>query len=112
MDLYLNEVENLFLPDEFISLASKSLPALHRLILLNYLKSRGITKQDIVRWKIGYCSSGKYEGRIIFPSFDLDGKLNYFVGRSYIGDWKRYLNPPIKNDIVFNHLYIDFLNPL
>jgi len=106
-----NEVENLFLPDEFISLANKSLPATAT-YPLNYLRSRGITRQDIVRWKIGYCSSGKYEGRIIFPSFGLDGKLNYFVARSYVGDWKRYLNPSIKNDIVFNHLYIDFLNPV
>ena len=67
---------------------------------------------SVIRWKIGYCSSGKYEGRVIFPSFNLSGDLNYFVGRSYAGDWKRYINPSTKNDIVFNHLSLDFLQPI
>ena len=38
--------------------------------------------------------------------------MNYFVGRSYAGDWKRYINPSTKNDIVFNHLSLDFLQPI
>ena len=105
------QVETLSLPEEFISLANKSLPVTST-YPINYLKFRGLTKQDIVRWKIGYCSSGKYEGRVIFPSFSLNGRLNYFVGRSYLGDWKRYLNPPRQSDIVFNHLYLDFLKPI
>ena len=105
------QIETLSLPEEFISLANKSLP-ITSTYPINYLKSRGLTKQDIVRWKIGYCSSGKYEGRVIFPSFNLDGRLNYFVGRSCLGDWKRYLNPPRRSDIVFNHLYLDFLKPI
>ena len=106
-----DETERLLLPEGFISLANNSLPPTST-YPLNYLRSRGITKKDIIRWKIGYCSSGKYEGRVVFPSFDLSGNLNYFVGRSYIGDWRRYINPSVKNDIVFNHLSLDFLKPI
>jgi len=75
---------------------------------LNYLSKRGIDKYDILRWKIGYCSSGKYAGRVIVPSFNEDGKVNYFIARSYDGNWRKYLNPPDSKDIIFNELYIDW----
>jgi len=106
-----HEEGDLTLPEEFISLANKSLPKTST-YPINYLKSRGLTREDIVKWKIGYCSTGVYENRVIFPSFDLNGNLNYFVARSYTNDWKRYYNPPTKNNIIFNHLYLDFLKPI
>ena len=104
-------IEKLLLPDHFISLANNEIPRTS-VYAINYLRSRGVTKEDIIRWKIGYCNAGKYEGRIIFPSFNTTGDLNYFVARSYIRDWKRYYNPPAKNDIIFNHLYLDFIKPI
>jgi hypothetical protein len=79
---------------------------------LKYLKDRGVTKSDILKWKIGYCSSGQYENRIIVPSFRDDGYANYFVARTYSKHWKRYLNPPASNNIVFNELYIDWNSDL
>ena len=99
--------EHIALPKEFISLANKDLPVTS-LYPLNYLYSRGLTKADIIRWKIGYCSDGEYKSRALIPSFGLAGKTNYFVARSYANDWKKYLNPPKSKNIVFNHLYIDF----
>lgn len=95
------------IPKEFISLVNKNLPY-SSLYPMNYLRSRGISRDDIVRWKIGYCSEGKYQGRIIIPSFNLDGYCNYFIARTYLDDWKRYFNPPANRDIIFNHLYINF----
>ena len=99
--------EHIALPKEFISLVNKELPATS-LYPLNYLYSRGLTKTDIAKWKIGYCSNGEYESRVIIPSFSLSGKTNYFVARSYANEWKKYLNPPKSKNIVFNHLYVDF----
>jgi len=99
------------LPQEFRSLANKdshfsSIPA------RRYLNERGITKKDIVRWKIGYCSTGEYAKRIIVPSFNLDGRINYFIARSYVDGYK-YKNPEgATKDIVFNHLYVDWKNPV
>ena len=99
------------LPKSFISLTSKNLSSTST-VPLNYLNSRGVTKEDILKWKIGYCPTGKYAGRIVIPSFDLDGDLNYFVTRAYDDDWRKYLNPRVSRDIVFNHLYLDFDEPL
>ena len=97
----------LSLPREFISLANKNLPNTS-MIPLNYLKSRGIDKNIITKWKMGYCPTGKYSGRILIPSFDEDGDINYFVTRSYDKNWKKYLNPNVSKDMIFNHPYIDF----
>tara|TARA_R110000824_G_scaffold5670_9_gene26091 strand:+ start:24854 stop:25819 length:966 start_codon:yes stop_codon:yes gene_type:complete len=101
------EEQIVILPEEFVSLANEDLPY-NSLYPRNYLKSRGITKQDILKWKIGYCSAGKYGGRIIIPSFGVSGRCNYFTARTYQKDWKKYYNPPASRDIVFNHLYLDF----
>lgn len=99
--------EILEMPESFNSLTRKSSSRSHKRAL-RYLSSRGIDKSDILKWKMGYCSSGQFEGRIIIPSFNRDGNLNYFIARTYAENYKRYLNPPVSRDIVFNELYVDF----
>jgi DNA primase len=99
------------LPKEFQSLANKSVPRSAG-PPLRYLRERGIRKDDIIRWKIGYCDSGDFAKRIIIPSFSLNGHSNYFIARSYDGHWKRYLNPNASRNIVFNHLFLDFEDDL
>ncbi len=102
------EAEQLLpLPEEFISLCNNN-SSLTSKIPLGYLNSRGIDRSDILRWKIGYCSSGRYEGRIIVPSFNMDGKVNYYIARSYDRNWRKYMNPPESKDIIFNELMIDW----
>lgn len=69
---------------------------------VKYLKKRGINGYDIIRYKMGYCDSGTYSGRIIVPSYDEGGNLNYFIARSYHDGGMKYKNPPVsKNVIVF-----------
>jgi DNA primase len=122
--LDLNEFEDLFkelnneeekqqidLPEEFISLCNKDLP-MDTTDAFRYLSSRGIGRREILKWKIGYCKEGRYAGRIIIPSFDVDGDCNYFIARSYVGHSYRYLNPPADRDIVFNELMIDWDEPV
>tara|TARA_B100000900_G_scaffold296027_1_gene254587 strand:- start:691 stop:1275 length:585 start_codon:yes stop_codon:yes gene_type:complete len=77
-----------------------------------YLSSRGIGRRDILKWKIGYCKEGRYGGRIIIPSFDMDGDCNYFIARSYVGHNRRYLNPTANRDLVFNELMVDWDEPI
>jgi len=98
--------EKIHLPKEFISLANNVPLAGNN--AMNYLRKRGVTKADIVRWKIGYCSEGKYRNRIIIPSFGMTGYANFFVARSYNGDWMRYKNPESNRNIIFNELYVDW----
>lgn len=95
------------LPQEFHSLCNKDL-SLTSLPARKYLKQRGITKEDILYWKIGYAASGEYSGRIIVPSFNNEGDINYYIGRTYENNWKKYLNPESSKDILFNELYIDW----
>ena len=99
--------EKIQLPDEFTSLCTKNIPATAT-YALKYLQKRGITKSDIIKWKIGFCFSGEYRNRIIIPSFDEDGDCSYFIARSYTGDSYKYKNPRASKDIVFNDLYIDW----
>ena len=79
---------------------------------MRYLKSRGITKADVLKWKVGYCPTGEYEGRVVIPSFNMDGKVNYFIARTYEDEWVKYKNPPAQKDIVFNELYVDWESDL
>lgn len=51
-----------------------------------YLKKRGVTELDILRYKIGYCEDGLYSGMIIIPSYDENNQLNFYYGRSYYDD--------------------------
>ena len=101
----------LSLPKEFISLANKSVP-LSAVSAKKYLSSRGVSKKDILKWKIGYCSKGEYKDRIIIPSFNEEGRINYFIARAYGKAWPPYKNPNVSKDIIFNQLYADFKNDL
>ena len=105
------EEQTVKLPDEFISLANKVVPMTAG-IPMRYLQKRGLSKEDIFKWKIGYCPSGEYAKRIVVPSFGLTGYANYFVARAYDNNWRKYLNPSVNKDIVFNHLNIDWEEPI
>jgi len=95
------------LPAEFQTLCNRDV-GLSSLPARRYLKDRGLTREDILFWKIGYAVSGEYSGRVIVPSFNLDGKVDYFIARTYENDWKRYMNPQTPKDIIFNELYVDW----
>lgn len=70
---------------------------------------------DFWYWKFGYVpydpenpDSKTYYNRVIIPSFDANGEVNYFTGRSLQeGSKKPYLNPNIlREDIVFNEINV------
>ncbi len=99
--------QTLELPKDFIALANNNLPRSAKKAL-RYLKDRGVGEKDILKWKIGYCDAGPYSGRIIVPSFNEKGYVNYYIARAYDTGWPRYKNPSASRDIVFNELYVDW----
>lgn len=101
------EEKAITLPEDFITLTGQKISPLS-IDARNYLKQRGIIDDQIVWWKMGYCPDGKYAKRIVIPSFDMEGSLNYFVSRSYNNSWLKYLNPPSQKDFIFNELYLDW----
>lgn len=80
---------------------------------LYYLKNRGLTKDDILKYNIGYCTSGRYRNMIIIPSYDVNGSLNYFTGRSFEKEpYVKYRNPESSRDIVPFELFINWNVPI
>ena len=79
---------------------------------LSYLYKRNITDEDILKYNIGYCDSGLYSNRIIIPSYDLDGTLNFFVGRDFYSSKMKYRNSPTSKDIIGFDLFINWDEPI
>lgn len=57
-----------------------------------YASSRGITSEQILRWRIMYGIDGDMVGRIVFPLRTLGGEWSSFHARTYAGHEKRYKN--------------------
>lgn len=122
---YLEEAENIIfdppkLPDGFMFLAeavknnvSDSYVKKH----LEYLKTnRGITSiEDLWYWKfcIAPVTDKEFKWRVIIPSFDAEGNLNYFSGRTITDHPIKYWNCEApKKQVVFNECVIDWKKKL
>jgi len=105
----INEVVQL--PTEFKSLwnGGDSIVKRHA---LSYLYKREIDDSDILKYNIGYCDEGLYSNRIIIPSYDSDGKLNFFVGRDFYSSKMKYRNSPTTKDIIGFDLFINWDEPI
>jgi DNA primase len=105
-------VHDLTLPPEFKSLTTPSTDPAYKNIL-KYLRGRGVTRDDILRYNIGYCLFGEYKNRIVIPSYDADGNLNFFVTRTYYDTNKSsYQNCPFSKDIIGFELFINWDEPI
>ena len=108
------EKVELRLPSEFKSLLKKpkGLNPLYKKVV-QYAKDRRISKEDIIKYNIGYCDSGIYTNRIIIPSYDVDGRLNYFIARSVFTEERfKYKNPPISKNVTIFENQINWNKPI
>jgi hypothetical protein len=92
------------LPKGFTTLNLKNSKKYNFFNAYTYLKNRGVTDEMISYFNIGYTSVGKYKDRVILPSYDEFGDLNFFVGRAWSNySSPKYLNPEAeKQIIIFN----------
>ena len=92
------------LPKEFISFSDiDDSNSDHMKAYMYLVLDRKIPIDIAKKYRMGFCIAGKYEKRIIIPSYDSKGDLNYFVARSYVNARPPYMNPHIdKNEIIFN----------
>ena len=101
------------LPPEYKALSEyqSSIIAKHA---LNYLEHRGVTKEDIFKYKIGYCENGRYRNSIVIPSYNKDGVLNYFITRTFEKEaTRKYNNPRVdKKSIIGFENYINWKVPV
>ena len=99
------------LPKQFKSLTGKTSGIVFS-HAKKYLISRGLSEYDIIKYNIGFCIDGEYGGRIIVPSYDCHGRLNYFVGRSIYPGKLKYKNPPTSKDTIIFEQYINWDFPV
>jgi len=105
-----DKVEKIELPKDFqlLTLANYDDPDVKA--AWRYVYSRGLSDRDAWYFKFGLSNEAKWHRRVIMPSFDDRGELNYFVARAIDKDKKpKYDNPDVdKNPIVFNEINIDW----
>jgi DNA primase len=108
--------EVLALPAEYIALNgiySDKIAQIEAKHALRFLTKRNVTKDDILKYNIGFCKEGSYGGRIIIPSYDANGILNYFVARAYKESDRKYKNPPVASkEVIGLELYINWDAPI
>jgi len=96
---------------------SWSVQSIFRQQALDYLFSRGISKEVIQKYNLGYVEEGYFKDRIIIPSYNTNNNLNYFVGRVIDNSIKpNYQIPNVKkvpkNNIIFNENNVNFDLPV
>ena len=76
----------------------------------NYLDNRGISDYMIEKYQIGFCDQGDHAGRIVIPSYNSKGELNYYIARSWNPMSRaKYKNPEAEKDkIIFWENMIDW----
>ena len=100
------------LPKEYQPLYNASTTSVVANIVRNYLYERGITDNDFIKYGIGYSTTGDYGGRVIIPSYSGSNQLNFFVARSYDGNYFKYKNPEASKDIIFFENLINWNAPV
>ena len=111
------------LPEGYTLLASSIKSPMHRLAYDYMTKDRRVDLNQLIDLKIGYTEVGAYKNRIIIPSFNDYGNINYFEARSFLKKPKLpYYKPdqkifpdkniPEKYDIIFNEKNINWDLPI
>ena len=96
------------LPDEYNLIKTGSNVNIRVKRAIKYLMSRGITKKQIERHNMGFCSSGIYSNRVIIPITE-NGELKFWVARAISKDVKLKEKSPSneeyqisKSEVIFN----------
>lgn len=80
---------------------------------IKYLQERGVTAQDILKYKIGYCTEGRYKDMIIFPNYNKLGQLTYFTTRTFLrNNSVKFINPPYSRNIVGFEMQLNWNLPV
>ena len=101
------------LPDEFILFSEIDSKNKDHMEAYNYMViDRQVSRDILNKYRIGFCTTGIYAKRIIVPSYNEFGDINYFVGRTYdpkVKNKYKYKNPEVdKNRIIFNEGFINW----
>ena len=78
---------------------------------VEYLLNRGLEKEDVLKYDIHYSISDQ---RVLFPSYDREHNLNYYVARSIqpFENYKYKNAMASKREVIFNEHLIEWHKPL
>lgn len=102
------------LPSDFSLLVEASNNDPDIMAMKRYVLSRGLSEDDMWYHKLGYSFDFRWQRRVIVPSFNDEGVLNFFAGRA-IDDRRspKYENAIVDmSDVIYNDINIDWKDPL
>jgi len=103
----------LMLPDEYNPLWKINSNSFSYNTAINYLKTRGVSDLDILKYHIGYCDSGVYKDMLVFPNYNEFGQLNYFTTRTFMANNRsKFKNPTVSRDVIGFELQLNWQLPL
>lgn len=79
-----------------------------------YLRERGLSLDDLFKFKIGISSNGEFNNRVIFPSHCDNMNLNFYLSRTFDETtFRKYKNCEAKRkEIIYNEYLIDWSQPV
>lgn len=108
-DVYFYDIK---LPLEFISFKDINMNNLEHIKMYNYwVLDRKLPIELAYDYDVGFCVEGDYANRIVIPSYDQFGDLNYFITRLIFESKTepKYKNPDLnKKKIIFNENRINW----
>lgn len=81
---------------------------------LYFLKNvKGISEHLISKYNIGFAEEGFYKDRMIVPSYNRLGNVDFYITRAFGNDRIKYLNPSAdKSEIIFNEYFVKYDFPI
>lgn len=82
---------------------------------LLYLEERGVTGDTVALYRMGYIDVGPLAGRVVIPSFDMFGAVNFWSARSIDPNeaiTSRYRLPHASKDVISNEHMVDWTEPV
>jgi DNA primase len=106
------EEKNIFLPEDFKLVATSDSITARR--IKKYLKKRGMSEEDLFKFKVGYSFEASFNNRIIFPSLDNNLDLNFYLTRVWDDtSFLSYKNcDASKKEVIFNEYHVDWNKPV
>lgn len=98
------------LPKEYISFRDINIHNKDHFDAYTYMiLDRKFDYELLLKFNIGFCIEGDFQGRIIIPSYDVYGNINYFTARTFKNHKTKFKNPDVKkDDIIFNEGLINW----
>ena len=109
-----DNIEMVEIPDGFIPLAGYKGRDPDIKATISYCKKRGLDERDFWYFRLGTSNTKEMRRRVVIPSFDKNGDVNFFVSRTIDKKgFPKYANSKAKKtSIIFNEINIDWKKEL